>query len=159
LSLINGHNSIKLPITCGVPQGSILGPFLFLIYINNIANVSNILQLILFADDTNFILIQLVNRELELININFKVNKLSLNVDRTVFIVFTSARQKCDANVVYNRILLNDKPLQQVSTTKFLGVYINEHLNWADHIHQVNSKISKTCIIPGKLKYLLPHNL
>jgi len=57
--------------------------------------------------------------------------------------VFTSARKKYDANVVDNRILLNDKPLQQVSTTQFLGVYINEHLNWADHIHQVKSKISK----------------
>jgi len=69
--------------------------------------------------------------------------------------VFTSERKKYDANVVDNRILSNNKPLQQASTTKFLGVYINEHLNWADHIHQVKSKISKTCAILTKLKYLL----
>jgi len=86
----------------------------------------------------------------------FNVNELSLNVDKTVFMVFTSARKKYDANAVDNRILLNDKPLQQVSTTQFLGVYINEHFNWADHIHHVTSKISKTCGILTKLKYLLP---
>jgi len=68
--------------------------------------------------------------------------------------VITSAR-KNNANVVDNRILLNYKPLQQVPTTKFLVVYINEHLNWADHIHQVKSKISKTCGILTKLKCLL----
>jgi len=74
---------------------------LFLIYINDIANVSDILQLILFADDANLFafhrdlktLVQLVNRELELINTYFKVYELSLNVDKTVFMVFTSARK------------------------------------------------------------------
>jgi len=93
------------------------------------------LQLILFADDTNLFafhrnlntLVQLVNRELALLNTYFEVNKLSLNVDKTVFMVFISARKKYDANVVDNRILLNNKPLQQVSTTKCLGVYIKEH--------------------------------
>jgi len=60
--------------------------------------------------------------------------------------VFNSTRKKYDANVVDNRIglLLNDKSLQLVSTTTFPVVYINEHLNWADHINQVKSKISKT---------------
>jgi len=90
---INGPN-IE---TCGT-----CGPLFFLIYINDIANISYILQLILFADDTNLFafhrnlhtLDQLVNRELELLNTYFKVNKLSLNVDKTVFMVFTSARKK-----------------------------------------------------------------
>jgi len=82
----------------------------------------------LFADDTNLFafhrdlntLAQLVNRELELINTYFKVYKLSLNLDKTVFMVFISERKKHDANVVENRILLKDKPVQQVSTTNFL---------------------------------------
>jgi len=73
--------------------------------------------------------------------------------------VFTSARKKYHANVVDSTILLNNKPLQQVSTTKCLGVYINEHLNWADHIHQIKSKISKTCGILTKLKYLIPQSV
>jgi len=74
---------------------------IFLTYINDIANISDILQMILFADDTNLFafyrnlntLIQLVNRKLELLNTYSKVNKLSLNVDKTVFMVFTSARK------------------------------------------------------------------
>jgi len=76
-----------------------------------------------------------------------------------VLIVFTSARTKYNAHFVDNRILLNDKPLQQVSTKIFLGVYINEHLNWADHIHQVQRKISTTYSILTKLKYLLPQSV
>jgi len=67
--------------------------------------------------------------------------------------------QKYDANFVDNRILLNDKPLQQVSTKTFLRLYINEHLNWADDTHQVKIKISKTCGILIKLKYLLPQSV
>ena len=69
----NGYNSSSLDITCGVPQGSILGPLLFLVYINDVCNVSKVLELILFADDTNIFyshtdasyLMEVVNLELE----------------------------------------------------------------------------------------------
>ena len=68
----NGYNSSSLDITCGVPQGSILGPLLFLVYINDLCNVSKVLELILFADDTNIFylhidascLVEVVNLEL-----------------------------------------------------------------------------------------------
>ena len=84
----NGINSQSLPIKCGVPQGSILGPLLFLIYINDIINTSSILSFILFADDTNIFLshrnlqslINIINVELLKVSIWFKCNKLSLNV-------------------------------------------------------------------------------
>ena len=84
----NGYNSSSLDITCGVPQGSILGPLLFLVYINDLCNVSKVLELILFADDTNTFyshtdasyLMEAVNLELKKITCWFYTNKLSINV-------------------------------------------------------------------------------
>ena len=85
----------------------------------------------------------------------FKINKLSLNVEKTVFMVFTNAQKKYDSNIVTNKIMLDGKPVVQVQSTRFLGVHINEHLNWINHIKQVENKISKTCGILTKLKHTL----
>ena len=82
----NGYSSSSLDITCGVPQGSILGPLLFLVYINDLCNVSKVLELILFADDTNIFyshtdasyLMEVVNLELKKITCWFYTNKLSI---------------------------------------------------------------------------------
>ena len=83
----NGYNSSSLDITCGVPQGSILGPLLFLVYIKNPCNVSKVLELMLFADDTNIFyshtdasyLMEVVNLELKKITCWFNSNKLRQN--------------------------------------------------------------------------------
>jgi len=161
----NGTNSSYLKIKCGVPQGSILGPLLFLLYMNDIASVSKILNLILFADDTNIFLsnrnlttlIQNLNCELQLLNKWFLANKLSLNISKTNFIIFTSKQRKADLE---NQIVtFNCLPIAQVKHTKFLGVYIEEHLNWEHHIKQVESKISKSIGVLSKLKHYLPRHL
>ena len=94
----NGHSSSRLPITCGVPQGSILGPLSFLIYIYDICHVAKMSRLILFANDTNIFvanhnlnnLIWNINYELQLTSEWFQVNKLSLNVSKTNFVFFVS---------------------------------------------------------------------
>ena len=93
---LNNVASSCQSIKCGVPQGSILGPLLFLIYVNDMTNCSNLLQFILFADDTNLFfsstnindLIAIVNRELDKLAVWFRANKLSLNIDKTNFILF-----------------------------------------------------------------------
>ena len=87
---------------CGVPQGSIFGPKLFLNYINNLCNVSNVVKFILFADDTNIfycaddpnMLSTVVNQELVKLQNWFAVNKLSLNVNKTSFMIF-GKKEKC----------------------------------------------------------------
>ena len=92
----NGHNSLHLNILCGVPQGSILGPLLFLVFINDLHNVSESLFFILFADDSNLLLSGPNVNDLcekmntELINVVnwFKLNKLCLNIKKTNFMIF-----------------------------------------------------------------------
>jgi len=92
----NNVTSTLKPISCGVPQGSILGPLLFLLYINDMTSCCKYLQFLLFADDTNLFysnsdlwqLMQIVNDELDLLSDWFKANRLSLNVKKTNYMMF-----------------------------------------------------------------------
>jgi hypothetical protein len=155
---IGKFNSVLSLIKCGVPQGSILGPILFLIYINDLNQISEILHTIMFADDTNLFLSgknaidveSQFNRELVLISEWFNVNLLSLNVKKTSYMVFSNARNsRID-------ILLAGSKINQVYETRFLGVIISSKLNWNAHIDTVLNKISKTIGIIAKVRHLLP---
>ena len=143
----NDTSSNLLNITCGVPQGSILGPILFLLYINDIANVSKVLLPIIFADDTNVFLsgkkipdlIQIMNNELGKLLQWLHVNKLSLNIGKTYFMVFSFNKSVAHKeNVEIDGIVI-----KRVSCTKFLGVMLDEHLTWRDHVNLIKGKISR----------------
>ena len=107
---VNGSNSKFLTITCGVPQGSVLGPLLFFIYINDLANTSEKLKFYLFADDTNIYfessalsnLIKIVNRELRSVKKWLDANKLSLNIDKTNYVIFHYSSVKVPSDAVIN---------------------------------------------------------
>ena len=100
--VVNGHISDSLPITCGVPQGSVLGPLLFLIYMNDLPNVSKVLQFYLFADDTSIYfdanelnhLQKVVNKELRKVRKWLEANRLALNISKTNYVIFHSNSKK-----------------------------------------------------------------
>ena len=102
--ILNKHETSFGSIKCGVPQGSILGPLLFLIYVNDLCNASDILDPIMFADDTNLflshqninILFDKFNEELQKIETWFKANKLSLNSKKTKYALFHKSSAKDD---------------------------------------------------------------
>ena len=145
----NGEKSDKKRITCGVPQGSILGPLLFLLYINDLADVSDKLFALLFADDSNMFitgkniheLVDSMNFEMKKIIDWLNVNKLSLNLKKTHYMIFRKRGAKIE---VKNKLVINDTVISMVKKTKFLGVYIDENLLFKDHILYVKGKISRS---------------
>jgi hypothetical protein len=162
--LCNGSLSTLGHIEYGVPQGSNLGPLLFLLYINDLANVSTTLHFILFADDTNIFysnrscssLMEIVNLELIHISKWFLANRLTLNVEKTNFINFKSHRKIKPINLA---LVLEGNPICQVDSTKFLGVVLDQHLSWKKHINYISQKIAKNIGIISRISYLLPKSI
>ena len=155
----NGVSSERLLITCGVPQGSVLVPLLFHIYINDLPNISDKLNFFLFADDTNIYfesddlltLERTVNNEIKKLCLWLNVNRLALNVSKTNFVIFR-ANKPLYHNVT---LIMNRKAIEQTSHVKYLGVYVDEHLNWKYHIAHVAKKIGRGIGILAKLRQFL----
>ena len=139
-----GTESQMKCVTCGVPQGSIIGPLLFILYINDMDNVSKNIFPILFADDTMVliegnnldVIITSLNSELDRINTWLKSNKLSLNVTKTHYMVFHRARRK----VSHNKLFINNSMVTQVSCSKLLGIILDNKLNWTSHIAYIKKQ-------------------
>ena len=147
---VNNHLSSATPLNCGVPQGSIIGPLLFLIYINDLPNCLSLGFPRMYADDTNVTfaasdmlgLETQINTELKSINLWLRANKLSLNVAKTEFMVISS-RQKLQS-LDDKTININEEGVQinRTDHSKALGLNIDENLSWKEHIHEISKKKS-----------------
>ena len=155
---VNGCISFSQTITCGVPQGSTLGPLLFLIYINDLHRVFDKCIVHHFADDTNLIfpskkvgtIESTVNNELKLLVEWLKANKLSLNESKTELIIFQSPNRRLQSKI---SIKLNNYKLCLKPDVTYLGVTIDEVLSWQKHIQNVSSKLSSVNGIISKLRH------
>jgi len=161
----SGLNSVL----CGVPQGSILGPLLYLLYVNDIG-VACDGKIFSFADDTTLLTtsnnIESLFHDANL-NINglyewFCANRLSLNAKKTKYIVIKPSHTKL--NLTEYNIFIGGTKLSRVGTdcaevsTKFLGVVIDEFLSWKQHISNVNSKIARAIFSIKQVKRILPQS-
>ena len=125
-----------------MPQGSILGPLLFLLYINDLSSVSEYCYSVLFADDTNVnidVLCSRLNEELESIREWLCCNKLSLNVSKTHYGIFTP-RNKIVHDI---DVKIHGVSVERVYVTKFIGVIIDSKLTWKPHVEYICKKLSK----------------
>ena len=163
------HSTTKC-VTCGVPQGSILGPILFLLYINDLSYAMD-LSVLSFADDTTLYLshsnvktlFQSANNELKKLYKWLCANKLAINTDKTKYLIISSKYHRYNkANL---NLAINGKVIHQVGnnkaekSVKFLGVHIDEHLSWKYHIQYINEKVSNSLFIMNRAKHIIPKNI
>ena len=160
---VNNSRSDLEPVSCGVPQGSILGPLLFLLFINDlplyIANVSTDM----YADDTTLYDIQnskdLIEQSLQIaltqLCIWCRNNGMLLNATKTKVMLVTTNKKCQRLNNASLKLDYMDESLQSVSSDKILGVCVDQNLTWSDHIKHISKKISSNIWLLSKIKHFL----
>ena len=168
----NGTWSDVINLTTGVPQGSILGPLLFIIYMNYIHVATLHFKAILHADDTNLLspmsfsssnslnptnlteVTNSINDELSHVHEWLLINKLSVNVSNTRFISFHHQQRRIDT--LTPDLKLDSEPIEHVSEFNFFGLTLDEHFSWKPHVQKVAKKTSRTIGILRRLQNIIP---
>ena len=151
---IGSSQSNAETIICGIPQGSTLGPLLFLLYINDLPCCSKKLSFRIFADDTNMFftsdnllhLESIMNEELNSVYKYCNINKLSINFAKTTYMVISSTRL---------RSYIHIPNIAHKTQIKYLGFYIDQNLQWGPQTQHINNKLAKNIAIINKLRYFV----
>ena len=157
---INNIPSDLLKVNFGVPQGSVLGPLLFLVYINDLHNSIRFSSPFHFADDTGLLNIQdsmhainkTLNKDLRELSFWLNANKIALNVAKTEIILFKTSNKNHYADL---KIKLYRKRIHASPYVKYLGVFIDENLYWKIHINKISTKLIKGNAMLSKLRHFV----
>ena len=159
-TVVGAAESSRRKLLCGVPQGTNLGPLLFLLFINDLPNCSELFRFTLFADDSTltvkfskheFNITSTINRELINVNNWLISNKIAINPDKTKYIAFNYRNKP-----VIDLIRIGNIKIKETNDIKFLGIYLDSNLKFKRHVKYISSKIAKSIGVLNKLKYFLP---
>ena len=156
--------SCLLHVVCGVPQGSVLGPLLFILYINDIVNCSNNFECILFADDAALVLAaenikslkKIINKEVKLLHEWLVTSKLTLNLKKTKYMLFANKNVLNSKMRKKFKITINKYTIHEVEQIEYLGVILDRNQNWNFHAEYLVTKLSSAAGVMYKIRKFMP---
>ena len=161
---INKSESGKRELKYCVPQGSVLEPLLFILFINNLHKNIEFCTVHHFADNTNLLLVEKslkklnkhMNRDLKLVVEWIRANKLSLNTSKTELVIFKSRNKTITKNLNFR---ISGQKIQPTSQVKYLGVTLQDDLHWATHLGNLKKKPSHSIGLLSKIRHYVPKHL